>query len=435
MTRKPASSRVLAAIVLFCLALPTLAEDAPATKVEVLQPAAGVALADTVAVRVRITPPEGRPGPGSVRVGLGGAPWTALTAGEGGTWMGEIDTTMVPNGPQALTVVTVDTGVQVLADVALANPLNVYFANLHCHTCYSDGTLLPCDAHEYARHEAKLDVFCLTDHLEYVDDLEWLDIREVAWDANEDGAFVAFPGLEWTKEQGHACIYDAQSRHWPAETASMYQAAADAGVIVKFNHPGDGATVFDGLAYSEVGDKAVQLMEVRSDEEQQAYIRALNNGWHIAPDGSDDTHSSNWGSCGTWTAILAPGLSKRNILDALRNRRCYSTQDRNCRLSFTVNGVVMGGAVTGTAKEFRVVVAVEDPDDADQAAKVELFRDGAVVETHEPNSTRCRSETVRTPEPGQHYYFVKVTQADGNVMWSAPVWVVVPEVETVARIP
>ena len=39
---------------------------------------------------------------------------------------------------------------------------------------------------------------------------------------------------------------------------------------------------------------------------------------------------------------------------------------------------------------------------------------------------------MRTPEPGQHYYFVKVTQADGNVMWSAPVWVVVPASEEVA---
>ena len=29
----------------------------------------------------------------------------------------------------------------------------------------------------------------------------------------------------------------------------------------------------------------------------------------------------------------------------------------------------------------------------------------------------------RTTEPGEHYYFVKVTQADGNPMWSAPVWV------------
>ena len=37
------------------------------------------------------------------------------------------------------------------------------------------------------------------------------------------------------------------------------------------------------------------------------------------------------------------------------------------------------------------------------------------------------SATTRSPRPGEidgkHYYFVKVTQADGNTLWSAPIWV------------
>ena len=161
MTRKPASSRVLAVPAILSLVMPVLAEDPPAPKVEVLQPAAGQPRTGTVAVSVRITAPEGRQAPASVRVGLGGPPWTALTAGEAGTWAGEIDTTMVPNGPQPLLVVT-SNKLRASVDVALANPLNVYFANLHCHTCYSDGTLLPADAHEYARHGAKSDAVNLS---------------------------------------------------------------------------------------------------------------------------------------------------------------------------------------------------------------------------------------------------------------------------------
>jgi hypothetical protein len=34
-------------------------------------------------------------------------------------------------------------------------------------------------------------------------------------------------------------------------------------------------------------------------------------------------------------------------------------------------------------------------------------------------------ETTRTPEPGKQYYFAKATQADGNLLRSAPVWVTV----------
>ena len=40
-------------------------------------------------------------------------------------------------------------------------------------------------------------------------------MREVAWDANQDGHFVAFPGLEWTKNWGHINIYHPKTRHWP----------------------------------------------------------------------------------------------------------------------------------------------------------------------------------------------------------------------------
>jgi hypothetical protein len=28
-----------------------------------------------------------------------------------------------------------------------------------------------------------------------------------------------------------------------------------------------------------------------------------------------------------------------------------------------------------------------------------------------------------TPAPGAHFYYARVTQEDGNVLWSAPVWV------------
>ena len=260
-----------------------------------------------------------------------------------------------------------------------------------------------------------------------------------------------YPSLEWTTKWGHLCIFDPKTRHWPKDAQEFYKAAADAGVVTKFNHPGDGTQTHDGLAYSEVGDKSVELMEVRGVSEEKAFIRALNLGWHLAPDGSDDTHSPNWGAVKSWTGILAPGLSKRNILDALARRHCYSTLDRNCVLTFTVNGASMGDIISEPVKEVKVAVVVDDGDDGDATtpfslipsslpavvvddgdendatAKIELFEDGVVVQTNEPNAADCRWEPACTPKPGKHYYFAKVTQADGNLIWSAPVWVTVAE--------
>ena len=37
--------------------------------------------------------------------------------------------------------------------------------------------------------------------------------------------------------------------------------------------------------------------------------------------------------------------------------------------------------------------------------------------------------TTFTPAPGVHFYYAKVTQADGNVLWSAPVWVTQEQVQ------
>ena len=333
---------------------------------------------------------------------------------------GQIDSRLVPNGPQQLIVITEERRARAEIPVTVKNNLQIYFGDLHSHTSYSDGALLPSIAHEYARNVAKLDVFCLSDHLETVDDAEWLDIRETAWDANEDGKFVAIPSLEWTKGWGHLNIYDAKVRVWPEDPTEFYQAAANAGVVLKFNHPGDGTKSHGGLAYSEVGDKAVQLMEVRFPDEEKAFIRALQNGWHIAPEGSDDTHSPNWGNSKMWSGILAPGLTKRNILDALAKRHVYSTLDRNCRLMFRVNDAVMGDIIEEPLAKIDAMVRVADEDSTDSVAKIDLFEDGTVVETKEQSANWS---TIRTPKPGKHFYFVRVTQADGNMLWSAPVWV------------
>ena len=109
----------------------------------------------------------------------------------------------------------------------------------------------------------------------------------------------------------------------------------------------------------------------------------------------------------------------------MMNRRIYSTLDRNCYLQMRVNDAVMGSIVSEPAETVEVYLRVSDPDETDTIAKLELFEDGEIVETDEPNKQARCWQVTRTPEPGRHYYFVKVTQADGNLLWSAPVWVTV----------
>ncbi|MFP4248305.1 MAG: hypothetical protein ACOCX2_14295 [Armatimonadota bacterium] len=52
--------------------------------------------------------------------------------------------------------------------------------------------------------------------------------------------------------------------------------------------------------------------------------------------------------------------------------------------------------------------------------------DGEIIRTDEPGAANRRWALTLSPEPGSHDYSVKVTQADGDVLYSAPIWITTP---------
>jgi len=403
------------------------ADAQPKVDLTIAQPTAKATLSGVVEVRVQVQPEDAVPT--YVHAGLGGPPFVALArVRKTNEWVGKLDTTLFPNGETQVMVIAAVPKmkrIQQTATVTLDNPLRVYFGDLHAHSGYSDGAMRPVDALAYARKIAKLDFFVLTDHVGGIDEREWADTREQVWKANEDGRFVAFPGIEWSSKLGHVCLYDPPGRRWPGDLPGLYQAAKEAGAIGQFNHPGTRYGDFNAFAYSEVGDAAMRLVEVRGEPEERYFIQALDNGWHLAPTATDDTHSANWGAAGRWTGALAPGLSRLNVWTALEERHCYSTLDRNCLLDFRVNGAVMGEVIAQPVPWAKAVVVIADPDKTDSIAEMQLIEDGKVIQSAVPGAQRCRWESAPLTKPGKHYYFVKVTQADKQKLWSAPVWVTV----------
>jgi hypothetical protein len=115
------------------------------------------------------------------------------------------------------------------------------------------------------------------------------------------------------------------------------------------------------------------------------------------------------------------------VLHALKNRRCYSTRDRNCALSFTLNGAVMGEVIEEPVTTAVITVEIDNPGENDVIERIELFADGEIIRTDEPGSASRRSALTLTPEPGSHCHFAKVTEADGDVLSSAPIWMTTPE--------
>jgi hypothetical protein len=70
----------------------------------------------------------------------------------------------------------------------------------------------------------------------------------------------------------------------------------------------------------------------------------------------------------------------------------------------------------------RALIRVENTDPGDTVSKIELFADGEVTATDEATGVSRTWEFDWPAKPGKHFCFTKVTQADGNMLWSAPIW-------------
>ena len=111
------------AVLLIALVMPleaTGAQRKASPKAEVVQPKAGQSLRGIVDVQLKL--PAGLSGP--AYAGLGGPPWVKLEqVDDSNEWAGRINSRMVPNGDQKLTVKTTNKRSDVAVGVTVENPL------------------------------------------------------------------------------------------------------------------------------------------------------------------------------------------------------------------------------------------------------------------------------------------------------------------------
>ena len=122
--------------------------------------------------------------------------------------------------------------------------------------------------------------------------------------------------------------------------------------------------------------------------------------------------------------ILTDDFSEQGIYDALRAMRMYATEDKNLAVSYTVNGEQMGSSITVVPDQLTFDVTVYDPDKSDSISKVELVANsGKVVYTWDDPAQLAAGVLTATLSPDYSYYFVRVTEGDGDLAVTSPVWV------------
>ncbi|MDP4239881.1 MAG: CehA/McbA family metallohydrolase [Bacteroidota bacterium] len=325
---------------------------------------------------------------------------------------------------------------------------NVYYGHLHNHTSYSDGTGTPTDAYNYAKNTAKLDFFGLSDHDTYLDSLKWADTRTQANAFNQDGVFSTFYGFEWSSfgEYGHVTVVGTSDYTTVATTETFDKLKTWLSTrpgIAFFNHPGrenasneefdhfatEPSNQFIGMELWNKGDGfSVYYYNdgyTPNDNSKGYYDEALGLGWKIGATGSSDNHSGTWGTSeDSRMAILSNSLTRASLWEAMQSRRFYSTLDKNIALSFKINNQEMGSTLTPGTYTFQVQA---NDADGEIFTYIKLYNKAHnVVQTWTPNLPNINVSTNLATANGD-YYYVKVTEADGDEAISSPIWIEAPQ--------
>ena len=350
-----------------------------------------------------------------------------------------------------------------------------YFGQLHGHTQYSDGAGSLTSALDYIAalpESANVDFVAFTDHSNYFDSKNNANVEAALYDTSlvkdsdsshswstykktiadfnaSQSDIVAIGGFEmtWSGGPGHINTFNTPgivSRN----NSTLNNKTSDAGLqayyallsqsegvdsISQFNHPGTTFGNFKDFNYwNPVIDSRMYMVEVGNGEGQvgaggyypsyEQYILALDKGWHVAPTNNQDNHKGRWGNANdARDVILTDDFSEAGIYEAIQARRMYATEDKNLEIDYTVNNQMMGSIISEVPEKLEVKVSVHDPDKTDTISKVELVANsGKVIYTWDTNLS---GELSAVLDATYSYYFVRVTEADGDLAVTAPVWV------------
>jgi hypothetical protein len=355
---------------------------------------------------------------------------------------------------------------------AQAQGLNFYYGNLHAHSAYSDGnkdaltSLASTPYHDFvfAKTAQHFDFLGISEHNHSLAGMVLADYArglQQADSANQNGSFVAMYGIEWGvigPPGGHVLIYGCnQLIGWDTlmgiPNYDVYNAKLDYnGLFTKIAripdafvclaHPA--SSDYSNLFSSSVNttyDSAIVATAIRSgpafstdtlysnpstSSYESRYKDALKQGYHLGAILDHDNHYTTFGkTANSRTVVLAPSLSRADIMTAIKQRKTQSSDDWNVQVTFQINNAPLGSIVTDTASP-RITVTVYDPDLETTASIVITYG----IPGSGLNPTSLTSSTTGSinylhsiPTGSSYYYYAVVTQADGDKIFTAPIWV------------
>jgi hypothetical protein len=345
-----------------------------------------------------------------------------------------------------------------LPGLVTAQPYQVYFGDMHSHSSLSwdarAGSKMPAQAYAYAKHVAKIDFLAISDHTNGLPQVNYEKIRAAAAAYDDpDSQFVAIAGQELGSlggtGYGHINIFEAptiagnglDNDEIRYNLNMAYQFIINNRVSGQFNHPSteSGNSNFLNFNYDPAADPFMTSLEVingtRSTNYERYYLLALQRGWHVGALGDQDNHGPNYGDLRSTdgdiylTGVLADSLTKPKILAAIRAHRTYAfeTNPANDRIyldEFTAGGRWMGEVFDDADNRVTLRLSAHaSPATNTRFRQAQIYRNGFLLAWKNLSAPAFDWTVEDTNSTGSHYYFAKLVQEDGDLLWTSPIWV------------
>jgi hypothetical protein len=325
-------------------------------------------------------------------------------------------------------------GLLVLA--ALPARAVVVFGDLHAHSGVSvDGSNPPDAFFTVARDVVGLDFVMLTDHDLFRVPADFDVVKATAASFNEDGKFLAIPGMEWTRFWHMNVYYQRDDEPYCVDCTvqafnSVFGARVDAGEAgAHVNHPGPPYVV----SWEEIDDSVTTNVEVYNADSAPEYefgfgraLWALRAGMKLGLVGVSDEHhtdeADNVLGKGL-TGCSVDSLTRANVLAELRARRCWATSGERITADLSANGVGMGGEITATIGD-TVPVTVEAMGTS-APVRLELVVDGETVAQQDCTTPGCvlAASPVKVTDLRHVVYGRVIQQPNDEKAWTSPIWI------------
>ena len=344
----------------------------------------------------------------------------------------------------------------------------------------------------YLRDEKNFHFFATSafESTEEVSNDIWKTISSQIAEFNEDLRFSTFLGFQWVGkplEEGiRQLVYSKDNKpilrkkdvknsslkkiyraHSPKELLSIASFTMAKGLETNFKEFDPDfervVEIYNSWGSSECLEKEGNLRPIKSksnkemiESEKGSIRQALNNNcrFGFVAGGLDDRGIYNGLYEGSQvqyspgiTAIIAAEQTRESLFQALYQRSCYATTGDRIVLGFFIAGACMGSELNTKLKPGLIfnrhitgfIATTEN------IKEVLIIRNGIPFKTIEPNVMEYEfaiddTESITKislESPGDRppfiYYYLRVTQENGHIAWSSPIWV--DHTESLVKIP